>query len=361
MAVLVDKLYDSVLGNTNNCDEVIIISGYVTPDIIKEIADSGKKVTFYYGMYRMDGITTRTLAKMKELNEKYDNLEIYFVNDYHVHTKCYIYYKDGSVQNVLVGSANCSRNGLLSEHNSEMLVELNEQELKNDLYLKRLSCYAEEVAKASVICDDPAILPTQKNSIKRQKKEKNRVPDTGNPFVAHMPLYTYEKGKKVVQKAHGLNWGLQSGNSKKGTGYAEANIPIYAEHIDNHPIMFPFFPEMRQTTTGKSTRRYDSITVLWDDGTVMEMVFGGNGVERPTKGKRKAGEPYHAYPKQMTSGKEGDGGGALLGEYLRKRMNVPPRKRITMSDLKKYKRDYIELTYISPGYYEADFSGTPLE
>ena len=57
--------------------------------------------------------------------------------------------------------------------------------------------------------------------------------------------------------------------------------------------MFPFFPNARTTSIGKTTRRYDTVTVLWDDGVVMEMIFSGNGVERPAKGKRKPGEPYH--------------------------------------------------------------------
>lgn len=49
-----------------------------------------------------------------------------------------------------------------------------------------------------------------------------------------------------------------------------------------------------------------------------------------------------------------------MGKYLRKRMNVDPFHIITINDLKKYGRDHILLTYVSPGLYTADFSGTPL-
>ncbi|MSS11290.1 NgoFVII family restriction endonuclease [Clostridium sp. WB02_MRS01] len=359
MAVLVENLMDCVLCNTKNSDEVIIISGFTTPDVIKDIANLGKKITFYYGMYCMDGITPLTHSKLIDLDSKFGNLTINIVNDYHVHTKCYLFFKSGKLQNALVGSANCSKNGLSSDKNCEMLVELNESELKTDGYLIRLIEYSKEIAAASVHCDDSVIVPRSITSAKKMPKTLNgKLPTSGNPFVAYMPLYTLKNGKKIVNKASGINWGLQGGHSKKGTGYAEAYIPVLSEHIDDKPTMFPFFPIARTTKIGKVTRRYDTVTVLWDDGVVMEMVFSGNGIERPTKKNRKPGEPFHRYPKQLTSG--ADGGGAVLGEYLRKRMNIPARKLVTLADLKKYKRDFIELRYIAPGYYEANFLGHPL-
>lgn len=350
MAVIVEELLNSVLNEVKNSNEITIISGYASPDIIEKIADYGKKVDFYYGMFPMDGITTLTYKKLLELNNKYDNLHIYIVYDYHVHSKCYIFKKEKNI-NILVGSANCSKNGLSSGRNSEMLVELNSNELKDNDYIQKIFKYSEEIKNASVSCVDPLIVP--------KSKTKKKKTNANNPFIAIMPLYTLNsKKRKVVQKAHGLNWGLANNKHKKGDTYAEANIPIRGVHIDCNPIMFPYFPERRTTQTGKITRRYDPITVLWDDGVIMEMIFSGNGVERPTRGTRKEGEPFKCYPKQLTSA---DGGGAILGEYLRKRMNIDKRKQIKYSDLKKYKKDYIELRYISPGYYEADFSGTPIK
>jgi hypothetical protein len=141
---------------------------------------------------------------------------------------------------------------------------------------------------------------------------------------------------KVVHKKSGLNWGLQDGHSKKGKGYAEAYIPVTAELIDSHPKVFPCIPDVRMTTTGKVTRKFDPVQVEWDDGTVMEMIFSGTGVERPTKDERNLGDPYKTYPKQFTSGADTDGGGAELGKYLRQRMNVSARHIITIDDLKSF-------------------------
>ena len=364
MAVCVEKLLDLVKKNAEQSDIIVIISGYTTPDIIEQIAGFEKETHFYYGMYRKSGLTKPTHDKLIELDSKFGNLTVSIVNLYHVHTKCYLFLKDGNIINALVGSANCSKDGLCSNKNSEMLVELNTDVLQQDEYLKSLLEYVEAVKEASVRCDDPDVVVSEHRKASSMRAPKGKFKQSDNPFVAFLPLFYFKrtaKGniKKVVHEQGGLNWGLQSGHSKQGDVYAEAYIPIGADIVDNHMHMIPFFPSERQTTSGKATRKSDPVTVLWDDGVIMEMVFSGSGVERPTKGSRKPGEPYHEYPKNFTSSI--DGGGAKLGEYLRKRMNVGKRHRITIDDLKKYGREYIELTYIHDGYYEADFSGKPFE
>ena len=131
-----------------------------------------------------------------------------------------------------------------------------------------------------------------------------------------------------------------------------------ARHIDGFPAVFPPNQSIRSSSSGKSTRQNDPFDVIWDDGELMKMIFNGEGVERPTKGKRPSGGECRVYPKQLTSA---DGGGAALGEYLRKRLQsrgVPIGNHdvIKYSHLKKYGRDYIQFSYIYPGYYEADFS-----
>lgn len=46
-----------------------------------------------------------------------------------------------------------------------------------------------------------------------KKKSKEKVPDSGNPLSAIMPLYQVDKkGKKKTYKAGGPNWGNQNGN-----------------------------------------------------------------------------------------------------------------------------------------------------
>ena len=328
MAVNVDNLKRLVIDNTKASDRIVIISGYATPDMVEEIAKIGVQVSFFYGMYKKRGLTKLTYEKLTDIDARYLNLRVHIVRDYHVHTKCYLFYNNNNLQNALVGSANCSFDGLLSGANSEMLVELNETELRNSAYLRRLTKYQHSIEAASVRCGDPSIIVNAPMPSKGRKRvKKGTFPVSSNPYVAYMPLYYWGKTKKgnlakIVHQKSGLNWGLQSGNSKKGSDYAEAYIAVTGDLVDRHPMLFPFFPISRVTSSGKATRRYDPVRVLWDDGKIMEIVFSGNGVERPTAKNRTSTSPYHKFPKQFTSGADGDGGGAELGKYIRQRMNV---------------------------------------
>ncbi|NQG18495.1 NgoFVII family restriction endonuclease [Streptococcus suis] len=346
MSVYTEELESVILDYANFSDELIIISGYCSPDIIEKFAKLGKKLEFFFGMYQKNALTLSTHNKLKDIDNKYSNLNINIVYDYHVHTKCYIFKKKNVITNILVGSANFSIYGLKSGKNSEMLVDV-----EPGIHFREIEEYYQEIQDASKRCDDASIIVLPKQSKKKRIGKSKKYKVSTNPFVALIPLFIYEKNKKIVPKSSGLNWGNQSGHSKN-SGYLESYFAITANLIDNHPLVFPFKPEKRTTTTGKITRDYDPITILWDDGYVMEMTFQGKGVERPPSGKRKDGDPYRCYPKQLTSAS----GGSELGEYIRKRMNLPQRKVITLSDLKKYGKEYIELTYIQDGYYEADFS-----
>lgn len=357
MAVLVERLMHYLIEAIDQHDELVVISGYSSPDVIEAIAKKEKPVCFYYGMYGAEGVTERQLENFRCLQRKYDNLTIYLVHTHRVHTKCYLLFQNSQLKHALVGSANFSSNGLLGIKNSEMLVELNDNELATDSnYLNQLNTYWTEIQSTSVNCTDPMVVVRPKAKPKRsvfRKEGKEIFPLTGNPYVAIMPFYSIKDGRKVINRGSGINWGLQKGHTKQSSEFKEAYLPVYVELIENYPLLFPPFPEIRTTSEGKKTRKADPVTVLWDDGTVMQMIFSGGGVERPTEGKRNPGDPFREYPKQFTSA---DGGGEILGKYLRTRMNVGAKSLITLADFKRYGRDYVTLTYIAPGYYEADFS-----
>lgn len=343
MTVSVEKLEQLILDNLQKYDTATIVSGFFSADVLKDIAQIGNPITFYYGMYPWNQITELQYQAFQRLESSYPNININIVVDYHVHTKCYMF-KSLTGATALVGSANCSSNGLLSEKNCEMLVEIADASLIRDL-----DAYTADIAKASVHYDDPSIVPA-----KRKPTSKNKVATTkgriysGNPFIDNIPLYVYNtNGKKEVPKKSGINWGLQSGNTSK-SGYVEAYIPIKNFDLKYYAAMFPPCGMPGSGSGGKITRRLSPVTVTWDDGTVMQMLFQAT---QDYPGNHKNGQPFLVYPKQLTA----NSGGAELGEYLRKRMGVPARKMVTMADFKKYGRDYITLTYISPGNYEADF------
>ena len=56
MAILVKNLKKKVLENAKESDQIIIITGYFSPDMIDEIAKMGVPFVYYYGMYGIPGI-----------------------------------------------------------------------------------------------------------------------------------------------------------------------------------------------------------------------------------------------------------------------------------------------------------------
>lgn len=343
MSVSVEKLEQLIINTTTKYDNLTIISGFFSVDVLEDIAQSGKDITFYYGMYPWNQLTELQYSAFNNLEKNHSNISINIVVDYHVHTKCYLF-QSKTNSTALIGSANCSSAGLLSDKNCEMLVEINDP-----AYISELLKYVADIDTASVHFDNPIIVPRAGGSVpqKRISTSKGRF-YSGNPFVDNIPLYKYKRKKKAVPPKSGINWGLQSGNTAKSP-YAEAYIPIKVFDLKYYAAMFPPCGAVGTGTGGKKTRRLSPVTVTWDDGTIMQMLF--QGAQDYPRAKSGPNGPTLTYPKQLTS----NAGGAELGEYLRRRMGVSKRKQITITDFKNYGRDYITLTYIGPGNYEADF------
>ena len=124
MAIFVDNLESLVMTNTTSSDEITIISGYFSIDIIENIAKHGVPTTFYYGMYLRNGLSPSYYSAFQRLEATYPNLKINIPIAYHVHTKCYIFKKAGSITNALIGSANASSSALATTPNSELLAPI---------------------------------------------------------------------------------------------------------------------------------------------------------------------------------------------------------------------------------------------
>lgn len=54
MAVFVDDLKKAVIDNAKASDKIVIISGYLSPDMVDEVATLGIPFEFYYGMYGVE-------------------------------------------------------------------------------------------------------------------------------------------------------------------------------------------------------------------------------------------------------------------------------------------------------------------
>ncbi len=350
MSIFVDNLESLVMTNAASSDEIIIISGYFSIDIIENIAKYGIPTTFYYGMYLRNGISPSYYSAFQRLEATYPNLKINIPIAYHVHTKCYIFKKAGITTSALIGSANASSSALATTTNSELLAPIDSVSDK-----EFLNNYAKEIDTASIHFDNPLIIPYTKTkalspSAKRSKKTPNSWNKyTGNPFSAIIPLYYMHNGKPTVQNVDGLNWG--NGPHASTSSDMESVLPIRKFHIENYPLLIPFNGTVGSGSGGKVQRMQNPINMTWDDGTKMTMIFQQGGVEIPSKSKRNPGDAYRQYPKALTS----NSGGIELGVYIRKRLGLPPDATVTYDHLRKYGRDYVTLTLTNDGNYELDF------
>ena len=351
MAISVDNLKSLTMSNVAKSDEIIIISGYFSIDILEEIAKQGVPTTYYYGMYLKNGISQTNYSSFQRLEMAYPNLKINIPISYHVHTKCYIFRNSGATIESLIGSANCSGSALDTTANSELLMPVDDSSDK--IFLEN---YAKEIHSVSVHFDNPIIIPTTKSkllsvsSTRAKAAPKSWNTFAGNPFSAIIPLYYMKKGKPVVHDVDGLNWGNGPHASKSPD--MESTIPIRKFQIDNYPLLIPFNGAVGSGTGGKITRMQSPIDVIWDDGVQMTMLFQQGGPEVPSEGKRAPGAPYRVYPKALTA----NSGGVELGVYFRRRLGLNNDAIITYADLRRYGRDYVTLSLTNAGNYELDFS-----
>lgn len=158
MSVFVDDLKKAVIDNAKASDKIVIISGYLSPDMVDEVATLGIPFEFYYGMYGVERIRSTVLNALRNLVSKHPNMRMNFVHTQRIHTKLYLFYKTGVVFNALVGSANCSTQGLCSAKNAEMLAEVNSASMTDSSYITSFIDYYNDVKTNSIDINDPLVL-----------------------------------------------------------------------------------------------------------------------------------------------------------------------------------------------------------
>lgn len=307
-------------------DELIILSGYLGPNPVKRLENLPIKSTVIYGMYASDGISERLHNALLQVENNVDKVTILYSNTA-VHSKCYIWKKEGKIVHALIGSANFSTNGLSIPY-KEMLAETTHDTLYE------LNRYLDVILKNTVSCTTAEVKVKNRFNSKTISKSTNIPID---PIVCRMVLYDPKKNE--VQPATGLNWGQGEGNVKPN----DSCIPIRSDHIDNYPELFPpkQIDPIKNDPRGKKQRHNSPIELIWDDGTVMDGNLEGTYTKNDT-----------IYPKQIASFPKKES----LGIYLRNRLGVKLSEKVTMKDLKRYGRDNVDVSLISEGVYYIDFS-----
>lgn len=299
----------------HDIDEFIVLSGYLGPKPVARIEELPFNSKVIYGMYGSEGIRPSLHNSLIDIQNSVDNLNIYYSN-LPVHSKCYVWRKQGEIIHSLIGSANFSVNGLTTPFR-EVLAETTFDTFQP------LNEYLAHILNNSISCLEIGT---------KRVEEITEVVD-----ICSMTLLGRDG---EVQNFAGLNWGQNPNNH---TTPNDAYIPIRTSHIRECPNLFqpkqmnPLLLDSR----GRMQRHNDSIEIIWDDGVTMEGLFEGS-------------QPVDniIYPKQISSFPSK----SQLGEYIRERIGVPLGQPVRKHHLERYGRLDIDISLLGDGVYKFDFS-----
>lgn len=318
------------------CDELVILSGYVGPTPIRKLETLPIKSTVIYGMYGCDGIQRSLHDTLVAENSSLSKVDILY-STIPVHSKCYIWKNKGSVVHALIGSANFSTNGLTTPF-KEVLAETTYDTFDP------LKQYLDMVLDRTINCEDAIV---KNNKSRFQKQGQTQDTKEFDKDICTMPLYVMEHGIQTVPAKSGVNWGLAS-LSGSHVNLNDAYIKIGAKMLEHYPEMFPKkqeCPSEDEKIGRKGHRHNDNIEILWDDGTTMTGLLEGS-IPKSINGIKEL------YPKQISTTPNK----SELGKYIRKRMGIAEGVPITMADFKAYGRASIDVSLQGEGIYYFDFS-----
>lgn len=309
-----------------HADELLIITGYIGPAPFSNLKNLPLDCHVIYGMYGSDSIGEKLHNSLNNINSSLTNADLFYSQSA-VHSKCYLWKKDGEIVDALIGSANFSRNGLATP-DREVLVEA------DPAVFGQLQNYFDKVFKNSIPCDSSLV----------KFKSKPR-PSIITALMTECRLSFLAKKNEVfeVPARSGLNWGVNS-TQVGGTSHTcigDAEIRITKEAIENFPDLFPPKLGTPSKRSGKLQRQNDEIELIWDDGVIMKGLLEQNLPQGDLM-----------YPKAICSSDSK----AELGLYLRNRIGVLPTQVITKADLDRYGRTDITISLQGEGVYYMDFS-----
>jgi len=300
-------------------DELIVLSGYLGPNPVSRLETLPINSRVIFGMYGSEGIQFDLHENLTKLQGSVVNLNIFY-SQIPVHSKCYVWRKNGEIIHALIGSANFSTNGLTTPYR-EILAETSRDTFNP------LNEYISHVFSNSISCLEAVV---------RRVKKQVRA-----GAICNMTLLM-KNGQ--THNASGLNWGFMSnGLPSKKRGIDDACIPISSQNIRLFPNLLP--PKMTDRelidVRGRRQRANEAIELIWDDGTTMEgLLEGTNNVDGVQ------------YPKQISSFPAKN----QMGEYLRTRLHVPFGQPVRRHHLDSYGRTDISVSLIGEGIYKCDFS-----
>ena len=299
-----DDLFREALIKPASCsDAFITLSGFATPGMVmthreplikKELSI---KMNVFVGMVSFSGISAYHHENFKRLMTDYtDTFSCSYLYKT-VHSKLFLWLKNGKPIISFCGSANYTTNGFLSTQ-EELLTECN----PNEAYE-----YIQHFENESIYCNHPEV--DDKFCITDRPYKKPNTPTKQNKKVIdtiRLPLFSERTGK-IHEKA-GLNWGQRTGREPN-----QAYIPVPRDKAQSG-----FFPE-----------RGKYFSVLTDDGIPFVCTI-------EQEGDKALSTPQN---------------NSLLGEYFRNKLNVPLGKKVSLDDLDRYGSRYVTFSKIDDDEY----------
>jgi hypothetical protein len=325
--MLTTKLYDDVLLKPaiNGADRLCIVTGYATSpmaslhfDLIKQ-KKKNIKIELIVGMCAQDGLPmSYHLGFQKLVEEDYPHNFAcsYVYNDAPVHSKVYVWMKDGKPVAAFAGSANYTQRAF-GDRQREVLTPCD---------LKKAAAYLRKLRSDTLYCTHPDVEDHIRIYSDEQyfRKPKKRV-ESGEALQAapemndelSFPCRTVSllaRGGEVGRRS-GLNWGQRPELRREPN---QAYIPVKAEVSKSD-----FFPPR---------------------GAWFE-VKADDGIRFLCKRRQDDGKAIHT-----------PGGNSEFGEYFRRRLGVASGVAVTKADLERYGRTDVVFCKLDDELYTMDFS-----
>lgn len=299
-------------------NKLVIVSGYASNNMaswhIKKISEQALlfpvSIELVVGMCPSDGIDIDIHEGFKNLvasnNGQFSSLScMYIFSGYSVHSKIYIWLKDGTPFIAFTGSANYTQAGFGSKRREYMVPC--DPTLAYQYYLA--------LDKDSIYCNHAEIEEHIRLTKNVAIKELEDGDQDNSPQLAKETL-SLLTNRGDVGFGSGINWGIRKNGTKRNRNQAYISLP-------RHVSRTGFFPLDKQ-----------HFTVITDDHKQLIL--------------RVEQEGDKAITTPMNN--------SLLGEYLRCRIGVSNGAFITKDDLIKYGRTDVTFYKIDEEQFYMDFS-----
>jgi len=316
MTIFTSDLFDSALLDPvrKGCDELIVLSGYSNASVVNHFLGECDRlrlpapaVKLIIGMgHQIGGLTLRGLRQLEADAQSRFSCGVISEAPY-VHSKVYLWLRQGEPQTAFLGSANFSQNGLLGLQR-EVLTEVDATDAQ--LVIDGESARAVSCSDASL---DEMINVSELESLTNFGGVALR--DSSSLQSVTISLVTDKRGPLRVPERSGLNWGNRPEHNRDPN---QAELRVTAE-INRSK----FFPPVGV-----------HFSVLTDDGEVFNCVRAQSG------GKAIESNPSNA----------------ALGRYFRRRLGLASGSVVTLEDLDRYGRRDVTFFRVDEHEFLLDFS-----